>query len=215
MQLPSSSRWRHSAASAASSPVLGYDDARHLLARTGFGPDGCRSSRLRGPDPRSGGREAPAAKRERRRSPRRRPRARHVAASAAQPGDRLRRGDSRRLRAGAGDAKASRCAPGGCEEMLVTPSPLTERMTLFWHNHFVSGQAKVRSRAAHVPAERHAARACHRQLRRAAARDREGSGDARLSRRRAKPQRRAEREFRARGDGALHARRGPLHRART
>jgi uncharacterized protein (DUF1800 family) len=28
--------------------------------------------------------------------------------------------------------------------MLATPSPLTERMTLFWHNHFVSGQPKVR-----------------------------------------------------------------------
>ncbi|MEZ5613853.1 MAG: DUF1800 domain-containing protein [Rhodocyclaceae bacterium] len=31
------------------------------------------------------------------------------------------------------------------EEMLRTPSPLTERMTLFWHNHFVSGQQKVKS----------------------------------------------------------------------
>ena len=30
-------------------------------------------------------------------------------------------------------------------EMLITPSPLTERMTLFWHNHFVSSQQKVRS----------------------------------------------------------------------
>ncbi len=30
-------------------------------------------------------------------------------------------------------------------EMLVTPLPLTEKMTLFWHNHFVSGQQKVRS----------------------------------------------------------------------
>ena len=28
-------------------------------------------------------------------------------------------------------------------EMLTTPSPLTERMTLFWHNHFTSGQDKV------------------------------------------------------------------------
>lgn len=28
-------------------------------------------------------------------------------------------------------------------EMLSTPTPLTERMTLFWHNHFVSGQQKV------------------------------------------------------------------------
>ena len=30
-------------------------------------------------------------------------------------------------------------------EMLVTPSPLTERMTLFWHNHFATSQQKVRS----------------------------------------------------------------------
>src|SRR5262245_2153178 len=30
-------------------------------------------------------------------------------------------------------------------EMLTTSSPLTERMTLFWHNHFVSSQQKVRS----------------------------------------------------------------------
>ncbi len=29
------------------------------------------------------------------------------------------------------------------EEMRVTPSPLTERMTLFWHNHFVSSAQKV------------------------------------------------------------------------
>jgi uncharacterized protein (DUF1800 family) len=30
------------------------------------------------------------------------------------------------------------------EEMVSTASPLTERMTLFWHNHFVSAQPKVR-----------------------------------------------------------------------
>lgn len=29
-------------------------------------------------------------------------------------------------------------------EMLATPTPLTERMTLFWHNHFVSSTQKVR-----------------------------------------------------------------------
>ncbi len=29
-------------------------------------------------------------------------------------------------------------------EMLATDSPLTEKMTLFWHNHFVSSQQKVR-----------------------------------------------------------------------
>ncbi|WP_084072622.1 DUF1800 domain-containing protein [Pandoraea pulmonicola] len=30
------------------------------------------------------------------------------------------------------------------QEMASTPSPLTERMTLFWHNHFVSSDDKVR-----------------------------------------------------------------------
>ncbi|KJV10252.1 hypothetical protein VZ95_06220 [Elstera litoralis] len=30
------------------------------------------------------------------------------------------------------------------QEMLATPSPLTERMVLFWHNHFVSSFNKVR-----------------------------------------------------------------------
>lgn len=31
------------------------------------------------------------------------------------------------------------------EEMFSTSSPLTERMTLFWHNHFTSGLRKVKS----------------------------------------------------------------------
>ena len=31
------------------------------------------------------------------------------------------------------------------QEMLTTSTPLTERMTLFWHNHFVSSQQKVKS----------------------------------------------------------------------
>lgn len=30
-------------------------------------------------------------------------------------------------------------------EMLASPSPLTERMTLFWHNHFATSQQKVRA----------------------------------------------------------------------
>ena len=30
-------------------------------------------------------------------------------------------------------------------EMLLTPSPLTERMTLFWHGHFATSQQKVRA----------------------------------------------------------------------
>ena len=30
------------------------------------------------------------------------------------------------------------------QEMVTTPSPFTEKMVLFWHNHFVSSQQKVR-----------------------------------------------------------------------
>ena len=30
-------------------------------------------------------------------------------------------------------------------EILLTPSPLTEKMTIFWHNHFATSQQKVRS----------------------------------------------------------------------
>lgn len=31
------------------------------------------------------------------------------------------------------------------QEMATTPSPVTEKLTLFWHGHFVSGQNKVKS----------------------------------------------------------------------
>ena len=99
-------------------------------------------------------------------------------------------------------------------EMLVTASPLTEKMTLFWHNHFVSSLQKVRLADAHVPAEPALPAPCARQLRRAAARGFEGPGDGGLPRQRIQPQGPAQRELRARGDGALHAGRGELHRAR-
>ena len=99
--------------------------------------------------------------------------------------------------------------------MLETPSPLTERMTLFWHNHFVSSQQKVRSPQLMYRQNVLLRRAGARQLRRAAARGRERSGDGDLSRQRVQPQGPAQRELRARGDGALHPRRGPLQRDAT
>ena len=188
---------------------MGYDDARHLLARTGFGPTEAEVRAHGRADPRRGRRTGVA----------RRPHGAHDAATrldrsktarcarAGDPGHR-RRNARRSSRSSSG--AASSCAAWWVQEMLSTPSPLTERMTLFWHNHFVSSQQKVRLARAHVPAERDAARQCARQLRHAAARGVEGSRDAHLPRRRAEPQGPAEREFRARSDGALHARRGPL-----
>ncbi|MEO8104360.1 MAG: DUF1800 domain-containing protein [Betaproteobacteria bacterium] len=45
-------------------------------------------------------------------------------------------------------------------EMLTTPSPLSEKMTLFWHNHFATSQQKVRFTPLmyqqHVTLRRHA-----------------------------------------------------------
>ena len=32
-------------------------------------------------------------------------------------------------------------------EMLVTPTPFTERMTLFWHNHFATAYSKIAGEA--------------------------------------------------------------------
>ena len=127
---------------AAADPVLGYDDARHLLARTGFGPTDAEV-RAYAPLTRS---EAVAKLLS----------ATRTTAVTPPPASAL---DSTPLRVPRGSAvsdaerKAFRdqqiregleLRGWWTQEMLATPSPLTERMTLFWHNHFVSAQPKVR-----------------------------------------------------------------------
>ena len=127
---------------AAVAAPMGPEDARHLLARTGFGPTaaevrayallpredavaqllaGVRTTPVT-PPPSWAGETGPL---------------RPASLATATPDERkafvqeqVRRGLA--LRA------------WWLEEMLATPSPLTERMTLFWHNHFVSSQQKVR-----------------------------------------------------------------------
>lgn len=42
------------------------------------------------------------------------------------------------------DAEAVQLKAWWYAEMIATPSPFTERMVLFWHNHFTSGMDKVR-----------------------------------------------------------------------
>ena len=127
---------------AGSNTVLGYDDARHLLARTGFGPTEAEvrvyASLTR----------AEAAARILRET--------RTAAVTPPPPSAL---DTSPLRPPRGEtaSEAERKAfvqqqirealelrGWWVQEMLATPSPLTERMTLFWHNHFVSAQPKVR-----------------------------------------------------------------------
>jgi uncharacterized protein (DUF1800 family) len=128
-------------AAAATGP-MGYDDARHLLARTGFGPT---DAEVRGyaaltreqgvnlvlRDVRSEAVTPPPAFAADT-SPLRYPRPEN-----ATPEER-RAFQQQQVRQGL-ELRA-----WWIHELLVTPSPITERMTLFWHNHFVSSQQKVR-----------------------------------------------------------------------
>src|SRR5437867_3776189 len=123
--------------------VLDYGDARHLLDRTGFGAteqeirayvgttreaavrkllDGTRTSAVT-PPPAWAGDNGPL------RYPRR------GEASDAIENKMFRQEQIR---------KGLELRSWWITEMLATPSPMTERMTLFWHNHFVSSQQKVK-----------------------------------------------------------------------
>lgn len=121
---------------------MGYDDARHLLLRTGFAPSQAEVrayatlSRAQAVDrllvePASGARTPPP---EWVGEPFVSPRT--FKNASAEERKALRRREIERgiaLRA------------WWYQEMLTTPMPLGERMTLFWHNHFVSSQQKVKS----------------------------------------------------------------------
>ena len=131
------------AATATAAPApMGADDARHLLARTGFGPTAAEVQRyaaltreqavaqlLR--DART---EAvtPPPSWATEQTPLRAPNAQEASV------EERRAFQQRNVREGV-ELRA-----WWVQEMLATPSPLTERMTLFWHNHFVSSQQKVR-----------------------------------------------------------------------
>src|SRR5262249_21417551 len=129
------------AAAAAHAAPIGYDGARHLLDRTGFGATDREVrefaaldrehavDRLLAGTRREAITTAPA-----------------FATASFEPYLRLKDMDPE-------DRKAyvRKLTQEGLElrawwigEMLATPSPLTERMTLFWHNHFATSQRKVR-----------------------------------------------------------------------
>ena len=132
-----------SASSAFPAAPLSYDDARHLLNRTGFGATDAEIRRFTGMTREDAARTLLAETRTTavtpppawtgERGPLRYPRG----GEKASPEDR-KRFQQEQIRDGL------ELRGWWVEEMLVTPSPLTERMTLFWHNHFVSGQQKVK-----------------------------------------------------------------------
>ena len=128
---------------AMASAPLSYDDARHLLNRTGFGATDAEIRRFTGMSREDAARKLLATTR--------------TVAAMPPPAWTAQSGPLRYPRAGADASEMERkqfqqeqireglqLRGWWVNEMLTTPSPLTERMTLFWHNHFVSSQQKVR-----------------------------------------------------------------------
>jgi uncharacterized protein (DUF1800 family) len=128
-------------ARAATADALGAEGARHLLTRTGFGATPAEIARY-----------APLAREDAverilsgtRTQPVLAPPAFATASGPlSRPGPAASAEERKTyVREQARDTLALR--GWWIDEMLATPSPLTERMTLFWHNHFVSSQQKVR-----------------------------------------------------------------------
>jgi hypothetical protein len=100
------------------------------------------------------------------------------------------------------------------DRMVRTPRPLEEKLTLFWHGHFATGEEKLRDYrkiALQIDTLRRGASGSFADL---AGRRVQGSGDAGLSRCRPERQGAPEREFRPRGHGTVHHGRRPLQRGR-
>ena len=154
-------------ARAAPTDVLGDDDARHLLARTGFGPTAAEVAAF-APLTREQAVERLLA--ETRTQAQRPPPAAMLAQEPVRFPGRDATLEERRAFNQRNTREGLELRAWWLQEMVTTPSPLTERMTLFWHNHFVSSQQKVRFARLMYAQNADVARARARQLRDAAAR---------------------------------------------
>ena len=124
-----------------STPAMGFDEARHLLNRTSFAAqtneidDYARLSRAQAVDRLLGETRRTAA---------------YPAPTWTAKYERVYRPDmtqEQRMQANRRELveRGLEIRTWWVAEMLSTPSPLTEKMTLFWHNHFATSQQKVRS----------------------------------------------------------------------
>lgn len=130
-----------SAAGAAPAP-MGYDEARHLLVRTGFGPT---DAEVRGYAVLTREQGVNLVLRDVRTEAVTPPPAFAIETSAVRyPRADTMTPEERRAFQQQLVRQGLALRAWWMHEMLVTPSPITERMTLFWHNHFVSSQQKVR-----------------------------------------------------------------------
>ena len=129
-------------AAAAHAAAIGYEGARHLLNRTGFGATDAEVSEYASLD------RAAAVDRILQGS--RREAATTAPAFVDEPFDRFYRlaglpAEERMAVQRTLARRSFELRAWWLREMVETPSPITERMTLFWHNHFATSQQKVRS----------------------------------------------------------------------
>ena len=140
-------------------PALDFDGARHLLARTSFGPTPAEIHALEGQDHGDAVDRLLAGVRRSALTPP----PEWIDEGPAELREKQRAADARRADAQREDATRKPGVAGKplritrpieeqgrelrnwwIEEMLVTDQPLTERLVLFWHNHFTSSLQKVR-----------------------------------------------------------------------
>lgn len=126
----------------AQAPTLTADDARHLLVRTGFAALPAEIAKFEGLTRAEGVRRILAGTRTEAATPA--PAWTQEAPSVRPPG-RMASPEERRAYLQKRLAEGFELVGWWYREMTGTPSPLTERMTLFWHNHFTSAFRKVRA----------------------------------------------------------------------
>ena len=130
-------------ASALGSAPLSYDDARHLLNRTGLGATSSEIERYVGMSREQAARKLLDGARTTALTPPPAWTAEVGPLRYPRPGDNASQME-RKLFQQEQVREGLELRGWWLSEMLATPSPLTERMTLFWHNHFVSSQQKVK-----------------------------------------------------------------------
>jgi uncharacterized protein (DUF1800 family) len=120
---------------------MGDEDARHLLARTGFGASPGELTAFAGLSRAAAVDRLLAESRPQAQTP---PPA-WVGRAPFPPKDQMAQDDAKAAYRDQVRDETIELREWWYREMWSTHSPLTERMTLFWHNHFVSGMQKVKS----------------------------------------------------------------------
>ncbi|MEY3201423.1 MAG: hypothetical protein RIR70_973 [Pseudomonadota bacterium] len=120
---------------------MGEDDARHLLARSGFTPTAAELAKWRALSRQDAVEQLLAQVRQ---EPVTAPPAEVKSYQPPQPRKDLTP-EEIKARNQQRHEQERALRDWWVDEMFVTDSPLTERMTLFWHNHFASSTQKVHS----------------------------------------------------------------------